>query len=201
MATALFFDLDGTLANSERHHWRAWRDTLRPFHVRLSWQWYRSAGIGIPDAEVVRPILKLIRQGGTEVKQEELLKLKEKHFLRLIQTFSMVSIRTVNLLEHICNFPLAVVTSSPRVQADAILERAGVAQHFRTLVSLEDVCRPKPHPEPYLKAMKSLRVTAGIAFEDSKSGVASAQGAGLDVVFVPHPRQLPALVRARLARE
>src|ERR1700747_123428 len=132
MATALFFDLDGTLANSERHHWRAWRDALRPFHVRLSWQWYRSAGIGIPDAEVVRPILKLIRQGGTEVKQEELLKLKEKHFLRLIQTFSMVSIRTVNLLEHICNFPLAVVTSSPRVQADAILERAGVAQHFRT---------------------------------------------------------------------
>jgi len=201
MATALFFDLDGTLANSERHHWRAWRDAVRPFHIRLSWHWYRSAGIGRPDADIARQVLKLVRQGGTKVKQEELLKLKEDYFLRLIQTFSMVPIRTVSLLENIRNFPLAVVTSCPRVQADAILERAGVGQHFRTRVCLEDVRRPKPHPDPYLKAMRFLRVSAGIAFEKSESGVASAQRAGLEVVFVPDPRQLPSLVRARLVRD
>jgi beta-phosphoglucomutase-like phosphatase (HAD superfamily) len=36
MLIGLFFDLDGTLVDSERHHWRAWRAALLPLNIKLS---------------------------------------------------------------------------------------------------------------------------------------------------------------------
>jgi len=38
MIPALFFDLDGTLVDSEPLHWLAWRTALRQLKIELSWQ-------------------------------------------------------------------------------------------------------------------------------------------------------------------
>jgi beta-phosphoglucomutase len=198
-ATALFFDLDGTLAHSERHHWAAWREVARAYEARLSWQWYRTGGIGTPDLEIARDVTKLIGQAGRKVHPEELLRRKEAQFLNVLKNVTVVPLRTIRLLENLRRFPLALVTSCSRVQAEAMMKRAGIARFFQVAVCLEDVRRTKPDPEPYRKAMKALHVRSGIAFEDSESGVASARAAGLQVVVVPDPGQLPDLVAAALA--
>ncbi len=198
-ATALFFDLDGTLACSERQHWRAWREAARTYQVRLSWQWYRKAGIGTPDLEIARDVTELIGQVGRKVDPKELLTGKETQFLTILKNVPVVPLRTVRLLENLRHRPLALVTSCSRVQAEAMMKPAGIARCFRVIVCLEDVRRTKPNPEPYRKAMKALHVRTGIAFEDSGTGVASARAAGLEVVVVPDPAQLPDMVAAALA--
>ncbi|ETK38044.1 HAD family hydrolase [Microbispora sp. ATCC PTA-5024] len=80
----------------------------------------------------------------------------------------------------------ALVTSSLRVIADAVLKAVG-REHFEVVVTADDVVRTKPHPEPYLTAAALLAVEPGrcVVLEDSPNGVASATAAGCRVVAVP----------------
>ena len=69
-----------------------------------------------------------------------------------------------------------------------MLDSAGIAGAFETIIAKEDVTSPKPHPEPYLRALKRLRISpkSAVAFEDSPIGLASARAAGLKVFAVGH---------------
>jgi len=81
--------------------------------------------------------------------------------------------------------PYALVTSSQRPFADAVL--AGTGFRFPVTVTSDDVTRTKPEPEPYLLAAKLLDAdpSACVALEDSPNGVASATEAGCRVIAVP----------------
>lgn len=197
MSLALFFDLDGTLVDSEKYHWRAWREALLPFKIPLSWRMYREEGIGQPDPEFLRYLARKIPNGEL-AGMIQILNAKDRNFIRLVQNQSLLSNETLKLIREVSNRPLAVVTSSPRSATMAVLEGAGIACYFTAVVCLEDVRNPKPDAEPYLIAMKRLGVTTGIAFEDSASGRMSARAAGLHVVEVSGPRVLPASVRSNI---
>ena len=84
-------------------------------------------------------------------------------------------------------FALAVATSSRREAAEWKLARAGLRHHFATVVSVECITRPKPAPDPFLEAARRLGAAPArcVAFEDSETGAASAQAAGMTVVQVP----------------
>ncbi len=83
--------------------------------------------------------------------------------------------------------PVAVATNSPRTLMDAALERGGFSSAFEVRIAADDVERPKPEPDLYLAACRSLGVEPHrcLAFEDSMTGVRSAQAAGLRLVSVP----------------
>src|SRR5256712_11393667 len=62
------------------------------------------------------------------------------------------------LLERLAKrLPLAVVTGRPREEARWFLERAGIADLFRAVVSMEDTAR-KPDPAPVHPALTPLGV-------------------------------------------
>ena len=87
--------------------------------------------------------------------------------------------------------PYALVTSSLRAFAEAVLDATGI--RFPVTVCREDVTATKPDPEPYLLAVKLLDADAGrcVALEDSPNGVASATAAGCRVVAVPSLMPIP----------
>ncbi|WP_307802591.1 HAD family hydrolase [Cellulomonas dongxiuzhuiae] len=84
---------------------------------------------------------------------------------------------------HAAGVPLALVTSSFEVVAAPFARTVGL---FDVVVSGDTVTRPKPHPEPYLTAARLLGVDIAdcVAFEDSRSGLASAVASGARVVAV-----------------
>lgn len=83
--------------------------------------------------------------------------------------------------------PMALVTSSGETEAHHKLRVTGLRQHFATVVTLADVTRPKPSPEPYLLAAERLGVSPArcLVFEDSETGAEAAHRAGCTVVQVP----------------
>jgi HAD superfamily hydrolase (TIGR01509 family) len=87
--------------------------------------------------------------------------------------------------------PHALVTSSQRVFAEAVLDATGIT--FPLTVCAEDVTAGKPDPEPYLHAAKLLDVdpVRCVALEDSPNGVASATAAGCRVLAVPSLVPIP----------
>jgi beta-phosphoglucomutase-like phosphatase (HAD superfamily) len=84
----------------------------------------------------------------------------------------------------------ALVTSAWHAFTDPLLEAALADRHgsFGAVVCGDDVARPKPAPEPYLRAAALLGGTPStcLVIEDSPTGVASAEAAGMVVLAVPH---------------
>jgi HAD superfamily hydrolase (TIGR01509 family) len=87
--------------------------------------------------------------------------------------------------------PVALVTSTRRHLTDIALETLG-RQFFAATVCGDEVRRPKPHPDPYLRAAELLAVAPAecIAIEDSPIGIASAEAAGCVVLAVPSEVEL-----------
>jgi HAD superfamily hydrolase (TIGR01509 family) len=104
----------------------------------------------------------------------------------------------------------ALVTMSMRRMALAVVEQ--IPFHaFDVVIAGDDVVKGKPDPEPYLKAASALGVLASdcIVFEDSLTGLASAEAAGTFAVGVPnivpiplspHRQVIPTLVGLNSAR-
>jgi beta-phosphoglucomutase-like phosphatase (HAD superfamily) len=61
-----------------------------------------------------------------------------------------------------------------------------IAHRFKALVIGDELAHGKPHPLPYLEALRVTGAAAGasLAFEDSRSGVRSAAAAGIPTVGI-----------------
>ena len=85
----------------------------------------------------------------------------------------------------------ALVTMSMRRMALAVVE-AIPFQAFDVVVAGDDVTMGKPHPEPYEKAAALLGFDPSdcVAFEDSTTGLRSAEAAGCIPVGIPNLMKL-----------
>jgi HAD superfamily hydrolase (TIGR01509 family) len=93
--------------------------------------------------------------------------------------------------------PTALVTMSVRRMADTIvaaLERELDGTAFDVVVAGDEVERPKPYPDAYLRAAELLAVPIAscVAIEDSEPGVAAAVASGATTFAVPFHVPLPA---------
>lgn len=82
--------------------------------------------------------------------------------------------------------PVAVCTSSGRTYLERLLDQRGLADLVDGTVAREDTDEHKPLPAPYLLAASRLGVEAArcVAVEDTPTGVAAARAAGMHVVGV-----------------
>ena len=83
--------------------------------------------------------------------------------------------------------PTALVTSTRRHLTEIALDTVG-REFFAATVCGDEVRRPKPHPDPYLRAAELIGVDPAlcVAIEDSPIGIAAAEAAGCVVVAVPN---------------
>jgi HAD superfamily hydrolase (TIGR01509 family) len=82
-----------------------------------------------------------------------------------------------------------------------MLGYAGLLSQLDVLVTNEDVLNPKPSPDIYSLAAKSLGVQPGecLVVEDHEYGIAAAEAAGCQTIKVADPDEVNAdIVLARL---
>jgi beta-phosphoglucomutase len=195
---AILFDFDGVLVDSEPVHFECWQEILRSFNMHLDWETYRTFGIGVSD----RHLMALICQrAGRPLEVDRLLaeypRKREMFRDRMLQRHAFPA-GVLELLPQLHAFQLAVVTSSGQSEVEPLLRDAGIHDLFRTLVYGGDVKKLKPAPDPYLLAIKRLGVRTALVLEDSDAGEASARAAGLDVLRVQSPADVPELLRERI---
>ncbi len=82
--------------------------------------------------------------------------------------------------------PFGLASNTRRVLVDLILDLAGLAGSFDSIVSGDDGA-PKPQPDLYRISCARLGVEprASVAVEDSPTGVAAARAAGLACIAIP----------------
>ncbi len=195
---AILFDFDGVLADSEPVHFECWQEIVQGHGLRLDWKTYREQGIGVSD----RILLSLVcQQTDPPFDVERLIaefpRKKEMFRQRMLER-QPFSTEVSRLLAELREYQLAVVTSSGQTEVEPALEKAGLRSFFQAAVYGGDVKKHKPAPDPYLLAIERLGVRTALAVEDSDAGEASARAAGLEVLRVPTPAEMPALVRGAL---
>jgi HAD superfamily hydrolase (TIGR01509 family) len=92
------------------------------------------------------------------------------------------------------NIKTALVTMSMHRMAQQVVDAIGF-DAFDVIVAGDDVRQGKPHPEAYLKAAELLGVRPEdcVAFEDSNTGLRSAEAAGTKAVGIKNIVEIPAI--------
>ncbi|WP_328665481.1 HAD family phosphatase [Streptomyces sp. NBC_00322] len=186
---AVIFDLDGTLVDSERHHYEASRGTLAE-HGVTDYAWERHAefiGIG------TRETLEILRaHHRIPASLDGLLAANNHHYVELARRSSTVfpQMRLFVEMLHEAGHPMAVASGSSKAAIDAVLAGSGLGALIATVVSSEEVRHGKPAPDVFLEAARRLNVIPSrcTVVEDSAPGTQAARRAGMRCIAVPQTK-------------
>jgi len=181
-ARGLIFDLDGTIADTMPIHFLAYKNLLAEFGIEFTPEVFHTMA-GIPAYGSIEKINELY---GTRLDPGIFSKLKEEEYEKIM--FKMKPIEPVVALIHEYHgkLPMAVGTGGMRRLAWKTLDILGLSSLFTILVSAEDIERPKPHPDTFLKCagLMGIEPTHCQVFEDGALGIRAAQAAGMMTVDV-----------------
>ncbi len=192
---ALIFDVDGTLAETEEAHRRAFNDTFARFG--LPWQWsqddYRillrttggkermkahAATLGETiDDELVARIHRVKTERYGEILAQREIALRPG-IAELIADAAALGVR------------LAIATTTNRPNVDALVEATmgrPAGEVFEVIAAGDEVKAKKPAPDVYVAALERLGLPASacLALEDSRNGLRSAGAAGIATIVSP----------------
>lgn len=178
---ALVFDFDGTLSVSEPVHALAWYDLARDWKRSLP-EDFIEAGPGHTDWELAE---LLAQKWGVPGEMPRILDEKRRHYWKRAPYESLLVPGAAEMLESFAaEWPLALATSASHNDINPTLDRFNIRRFFKSILAIEDVAHPKPHPEIYLRSAQNLGADPHlcIAFEDTNVGATAARAAGMRVI-------------------
>ena len=180
--SALIFDMDGVLVDSEPLHKRAKELAFRQLGIELPEAVYDSYK-GRPDETMLPEILR--EHGGME-RLAELSRLKRELYESIEHEQQAVPGAVEFVRWAKSRYRIALATSATPRNRRAALERLGIRDAFEVIVDHGRRPRPKPDPEVFLMAMRELGVGAGECWiiEDSLNGIMAGKSAGCVTVGI-----------------
>jgi HAD superfamily hydrolase (TIGR01509 family) len=191
------FDVDGTLAETEELHRRAFNETFADYD--LPWRWSpRLYGELLTVTGGKERILHYVEtyQAHLLAPLEGVLADVHRHKTRRYEELIgeqpvplRCGVERLILEARSADLRLAIATTTSRSNVLALLMGAlgGGQGLFDVIVAGDEVARKKPAPDVYERALDHLEVDAAecVAIEDSANGVRAARAAGIPVVVTP----------------
>ncbi len=200
MASAVIFDFDGILADTETLHFKAFKITLDKFDVEFTKQIYWDKYLGYTDKECYEHVSD---NNGLSLSAEQvasLVKEKETVFSELAEKEGVVFSGVLDILNLLRDnsIPVAICSGAALLDIETVFKAAvpkfgeNLLERFTTIVTAEDVENGKPFPDCYLLALKQINEKLGlnlcgqdcVAIEDSHWGLESAKAANMATIAV-----------------
>jgi HAD superfamily hydrolase (TIGR01509 family) len=189
MLTAILFDLDGTIVNTDPIHYIAWREMLKNYSIEIDENFYKSRISGRLNPAIIKDILpQLSPEEGVKLAEEKEALFREfaPDLQPLAGFYQLIEWTKTHQLKR------ALVTNAPRLNVQFMLKALGIKEAFHTVVIAGEDIAGKPDPAPYQVALNNLGIQAtnAIALEDSPSGIRSAVGAGIRTIGIASTHNL-----------
>lgn len=188
MLSAVIFDLDGLLADSEPWWNQIDAKLLSEYGADYHGEYHREV-LGVSYALAIEFYKKAFR---ITAPADEMMKrrgeIATEFFADRVGLFPSAKEVLQELRE--MNLALGVATSSVGSSARPFLDRHQITRFFDVIITGDEVECGKPAPDIYLAAARKLKVTPGdcLVVEDALSGIAAAKAAGMRVVAIPDRR-------------
>ncbi len=189
--SAVLFDLDGTLVDSEENYFLADRELMARRGIDFTRSDKRRY-VGGSNADMM---VDLVRR--YQLKDDPLALGEEKNrlYLEIAATRTRVYPKMKRFWDMVrtSGLRIGVVSgSSPAVLA-RLLDLVGLAQDAQAVVSAEEVPRGKPAPDSFLAAAQRLGVPPHecVVVEDGRFGVEAAHRAFMRCIAVPYLHDEP----------
>lgn len=203
MLSALIFDVDGTLADTEAVHLEAFNHAFR--QEGLDWHWDLPLYTRLLEISggkermahhwrSVEPERTELAAGALDATIARLHDIKTAYYEHAVNQ-GAVSLRpgVLALMDEARRqgLQLAIATTTSPVNIAALLRSAIGADwrsHFLAIGDASNAPLKKPHPQVYLKVLADMNLPAAqcVAFEDSANGLKAATAAGLATVVTPN---------------
>ena len=176
------FDLDGVIVDSNPVHVKVWEEYLRRLGISVD-HTLPDLMYGRRNDEIVRDLI------GGHLSAEEIFAhgaAKESLYRSVMkpQLAERLVPGVPAFLGRHADVPAGVATNAEPANAEFILRESGLRGCFEVVVDGQQVARPKPDPEIYLRTARLLGRPPRdcVVFEDSIAGVRAARVAGARVV-------------------
>jgi len=190
LCTAIIFDMDGVVVDSEPLHIRAEKKSFVPYGIHLTdrdLQGYmgRSSRIFLQDMIKKYNLNTTIHEMYPEHKRH-LLQLYREEITPIPGVLSLMNILKKEGLD------MALASSSDRDLIDVVVEKLHLSEFLKTSVSGEEVKRTKPSPDIFLETARRLHCAPHtcVVIEDSAAGIEAALSAGMASVGFRSPHSL-----------
>lgn len=196
---AVLFDFNGVIINDEPIHRQLIDEIMIAENLRPKPGEYRQVCLGKSDRAALSQLLAGRGRMVTDNYLNQLMFRKAQAYQ--VQVAAMAELPIYGgVVEAIAklqaaNLKLAIVSGALRGEIEIILNRAGLAEYFATIVAGDDITTSKPEPDGYLLAVERLnelypqlhlQPSECLAIEDTLAGIAAAKRAGIPVAGVTH---------------
>ena len=185
MKKLFFFDIDGTLIDSEKY-------TIESKIIEG-----KKYGYDIDEDTVIhtlgmsKEISKeyFISKFDDKFPYDELREMRYEYIKRALENKEMQykkgAIELVNYLKE-NNYKMALVSSSSKKLIDLYIEHLDLFKEFHVVVCGDDVKKGKPNPDSFLLACNKLFSIPNnsLVIEDSKNGILASKNAKIKSVFI-----------------
>lgn len=177
---AVIFDLDGVLVEAKDWHFYALNKALKIFGSDFSYTEHLSTYDGLPTKMKIKMLNEISGfplELGDIVSDLKQIYTQEYFSTRCFPDFSkdylFRKLRDAEILT-------AVASNSIRSTVDQAMISLDIEKYIEFSLSNEDVSKPKPSPDIYLKAIELLGVDASecLIVEDNINGITAAKASG-----------------------
>jgi len=183
--SAILFDMDGLVLDSEKTYVTAWQCAARELGKTLDTE-FAERLFGRHADDVARLLGEAL---GPDFDRQAFFEVAEHHWFEILADEGIEGMPGIEALLHhlrVMGTPFALATNSDARYAERCLAAANLKDAFEVLVSRDQVQAGKPAPDLFLAAAKRLGVAPArcLVLEDSETGLMAARAAGTQPVLI-----------------
>ncbi len=192
MLKAFFFDLDGTLIDSEPIWVEAIVDALRVRHVQTTFDEVLAFEVGHSWPDIFATIKRRWPDAYADI--AEMQSHTTAYYENVVRTRDIAIHPSIELVKRLSTegYWTSIVTGSVKSRVLQTIDYYSLTPYINDIVTSEDYSRGKPAPDSYLLAAAHAGVqpSESCVFEDAVSGVQAARNAGMKCVALARSPEL-----------
>ncbi len=189
---AVLWDMDGTLVDSEEY----WLSSEQSLAAEFNGTWKPEDGLDLIGMSLYDSTRVMKAKMGLDLEPDEIINRLTDSVVAQLEVSIPWRPGAQELLRELKKrgIKTALVTMSMKRMAESVANQIPF-KAFDVIVAGDMVTFGKPHPEPYLMAANLLGVRPEdcIAFEDSHTGLTSAEAAGTKAIGIHNIVPIPEL--------